>query len=79
MAIDEKEMREYLESFKNSLESIAADTSAIREGIGTIQEKVESIEYTLGPREDEGLPVMISSIAGNLEKISVEIRDIKLR
>lgn len=77
MAIDEKEMREYLESFKQSLKSINANTSAIREGIGTIQEKVDSIKYTLGPHKDEGLPVVLSSIAGKLEKISEEINHIR--
>lgn len=76
MAIDEKEMREYLESFKDSLESIATDTSMIREGIVTIQEKIENIEQVLGPREDEGLPVITSSIVGNLEKIRDEVSNI---
>lgn len=75
MALDDKEMREYLESFKNSLESIAADTSAIREGIGVIQEKVENIEHTLGPRVHEGGAVKMSSIAGKLESIREEISE----
>ena len=76
MKLDEKEIHEYLESFKNSLESIMADTSAIREGIGAIQEKFEEIEYALGPREHE-MKKPMSSIAVVLDEIKEAISHIR--